>query len=101
MTHENPFKVLKKGNVKRGGGLKGNPPAPQEAGNNVTKPEGSPAVPVTIESVRRQYRISTYINEEAGERLENLIIKVRKAKGKKPKIAEVLEQALEAYDKTL
>jgi hypothetical protein len=101
MTQENPFKALKKGNAKRGGGLKGDPPPPQEAGNNVSKPEGSPAVPVRVESVRRQYRISTYINEEAGERLENLIIKVRRARGKKPKIAEVLEQALKAYDETL
>ncbi len=101
MTVENPFGSLKREKGKRGKGLKDDPPQPQEAGKNVGQSEETPAVSVTPESVRRQYRISTYINDEAGERLENLIIKIRKLKGKKPKIAEVIEQGLEALEENV
>jgi hypothetical protein len=85
-NEQNPFDKLKK--TTRGKGL-GTPP--KKPGNNTALAEHTPAAPV---SQPRSYRISTMINENAGDQLEQAIIRIRKETGKKPKIAEVLEIAI-------
>jgi len=39
--------------------------------------------------------VSTYISDEAGEYLDQLVLLIKKVDGKKPKLAAVLERALE------
>ena len=93
------FKKLKTTDKpKRGKGLS-TPPKPEEAGKNVALPEHTPAVSIT--SPRRKYRVSTYLTDEGGQRLEKLHAQLRQSEGRKVKQAEVIEQALEELEKTL
>jgi hypothetical protein len=48
---------------------------------------------------RRSYRISTYITEDNGALLEDMRRLIRKETGRNPKIAEVIEIALQALEK--
>ena len=47
----------------------------------------------------RTYRISTQIKEEYGVKLEELRVKIRKCSGKKLKIGEILELAIEELER--
>ena len=105
MTEPNPFQAIKKAKPKRGQGLS-TPPKPRPASTNpavsVRQPEHAPAAQaVSQNEARRKFRVSTYITNDAGDRLEKLIHDIRQIEGKKPKIAEVLERALESLEKTL
>lgn len=96
---ENVFDKLKaESKGKRGKGLD-TPPNPSMAGNNTKLPENAPAV--LAKAPKREYRVSNYISNEAGERLEQLMLDVKKKMGRKVKIAEVLEYALEALDESI
>jgi len=43
---------------------------------------------------KRQFRISTYVTDEIGDLIDEIIVKIKKQEGKKPKIAEILERAI-------
>lgn len=62
------------------------PPTPDKA-------EHSPAVEASVP--RRNYKISTLIDESSGTDLEMLMIKMREQTGEKPKQAEALEAAIQ------
>ncbi len=92
----NVFSEIKK-KSNRGRGLS-SPPNLNFSSNNVGKKEHSEAVDVKS---KRTERISTYISREASDMLDDIIIKIKRSKGKKPKIAEVIELALiELNEKT-
>ena len=77
---------------KRGKGLQ-RPPTPSKKSNsNIKIKEHTQAAPV---KKRRTYRISTYISDSSGDVLEDTIQKIRKDTGRKPKIAKVIEMAIE------
>lgn len=95
MTEDVFSQIKKSGKGKRGKGLSA-PPTPEQAGRNVEQPEHTPAV--QARAPRRSYRVSTYIFEDAGERLEQLILALRRKEGRKVKIAEALERAIDALE---
>ena len=43
---------------------------------------------------KRTLRISTYLDEEMDDLIHDLIFKIKKKEGKKPKINEILERAI-------
>ena len=95
-TQKNVFSQIKK-NTTRGRGLS-NPTKIHLPKNNVNKEEGSEAVDV---HVKRSVRIGTYITEEVGDMLDDIILRTKRQTRKKPKIAEVLELAItNLYKKT-
>lgn len=88
-------------NVKtRGKGLS-KPPVLKKNLENIQLDERSEAVPCTPIVTPRSYRVSTYISEESGDLLDNLILQIKRSEGKKPKIAAVLERALLILNKQL
>ncbi len=97
MTKDVFSKLKATGKPKRGRGLN-TPPTPENAGKNVTLPEHTPAV--AVKAPPRKYRVSTYLTDEAGERFERLhtLLNSRRKSTRKIKLAEVLEQALEALE---
>ena len=90
---KNVFAELQKNTKTRGKGLS-TPPNIDQGVNNVKLPEHSEAVSRISRVPRRTYRVSTFISENAGDLLDELILKIKKDEGKKPKIAEVIERAL-------
>ena len=92
----NVFNDLKK-SFKRGQGL-AKPPSTKNYGVNVEQKENNEAVSV---KEKRTARISTYITSQASDMIDEIIIKLKKKENKKPKIAEVLEIAVEDLYKKL
>lgn len=86
---DNIFTDIKK--ATKGNGLKTPPPSKKNK-TGIKAKEGGEAVPV---NVPRSYRISTFIHAEYGNTLEDTIQKIRRETGRKPKIAEVIEMAIE------
>jgi hypothetical protein len=96
---DSPFKTLQdEAKGKRGRGMK-KPPKPTQAGTNTKLPEHTPAV--AVKAPARSYRIGNYISEDAGEKLEDICIKLRRKEGRKIKIAEALERAIESLYKEI
>lgn len=87
------FPKIPKSTKKKKRGL-AKPPVQSQAGNNTKLKEGAPAVPVKA-SVARTHRVNTNISEVHGDTLDNLIIAIKKAEGKKPSIAEILERGID------
>ena len=92
---KNVFTELKKSRKTRGKGLS-SPPIPRTEENNIRLPEQSEAVCLKAKTSRRTYRVSTFISEQAGDVLDELILSVKQTEGKKPKIARVIEMALDS-----
>lgn len=55
-------------------------------------------MPATASSNARSFRLSTLISEEHGDLLEDMRHIIRKQTGRRPKIAEIVEAALEALE---
>jgi len=85
----NVFTKIKK-NTNRGRGLSA-PTKLDLPKNNVYKKENSEAVDIYA---KRTVRIGTYITEEVGDMLDDIIIRIKRQTRKKPKIAEILELAI-------
>ena len=61
--------------------------------------DAPPEPPAKPRAKPRTYRISTYITDDNGDLLEDMRRLIRKETGRNPKIAEVLELALQALEK--
>jgi len=84
---KNVFAELQKNRKTRRRGLASPPKLSNEVANTCLP-----------ETPRRTYRVSTFISEDAGDILDELILKIKKAEGKKPKISRVLEMALSSLN---
>lgn len=93
----NVFDNLKKKAFKRGQGLT-KPPSQKNYGVNIEQQENNEAVAV---KEKRTARISTYITTEASDMIDEIIMTLKKRENKKPKIAKVLEMAIEDLHKKL
>lgn len=98
--HKNVFAELQKNRKPRKKGL-ATAPKLQSDVLNTRLPERSEAVASKIMLTRRTYRVSTFISEDAGNTLDELILKIKKLEGKKPKISKVLEMALGSLETNL
>jgi len=94
---KNVFAELQKNRKTRRKGL-ASPPKLSNEITNTRLPEQSEAVSLKTKTPRRTYRVSTFISEDAGDMLDELILKIKKAEGKKPKISHVLEIALSSLN---
>ena len=94
---KNVFTELQKNIKTRRKGLASPPKLSNEVANTLL-PERSEAAALKTKIPRRTYRVSTFINEDAGDTLDELILRIKKAEGKKPKISRVLEMALSSLD---
>lgn len=94
---KNVFTELQKNRKTRRKGL-ASPPKLSNKVANTHLPEQSEAVALKTKIPRRTYRVSTFISEDAGDMLDELILKIKKVEGKKPKISRVLEMALSSLD---
>jgi len=94
---KNVFTELQKNRTPRGKGL-ASPPKFSNDVLNTRLPEQSEAAALKTKVPRRTYRVSTFISEDAGDTLDELILRIKKAEGKKPKISRVLEMALSSLD---
>jgi len=94
---KNVFTELQKNRKTRRKGLASPPKLPNEVANT-RLPEQSEAAALKTKIPRRTYRVSTFVSEDAGDMLDELILRIKKAEGKKPKISRVLEMALTSLD---
>ena len=85
--------------MKRGQGLTRSAQPKRLKPELIRQDEGTPAVPE--KAPPRQYRLSTKINDNAGDILEEMRNIIRKQTGRRPLIAEVIEVALEALEKEM
>jgi len=90
---KNVFTELQKNKKVRRKGL-AKPPQLSNEVTNTRLPEQSEAISLKTKKPRRTYRVSTFISEEHGDILDELILTVKKINGKKPKISQILEMAL-------
>lgn len=98
---ENPFNKLAKEPVKKKRGLAtATPPTMVEAGKNIAKKEHTPAVKPKKGSART-YRVSTQISELHGDKLDQIQLSLKKTRGKKPSIGEILELAIDHLEKNV
>ncbi len=92
---KNVFAELQKNRKPRGKGLATSPKLGNEV-NNIRLPEKSEAINSIGQTPRRTYRVSTFISEQSGDTLDELILSIKHSEGKKPKIARVIEMALDS-----